>query len=135
MAGESFIIKIDRIPEIIAELREQMAQAVEQTAHKVRESYATQAPEQTGFMASSAYVVTKDSSTYGKDLEGSGDMLPEVEHPTSEMEALIAVAASYAAFQEYGTVHDPAQPAFHPAFDTASSFLQGLIESFESEIK
>jgi len=85
----------------------------------------------TGFMLNSPYVVTSDSSTY----KSGEKALPEVPRPTSETEAIVAVAAEYAIHQEYGTVHIPGRPFFRPGmervrpgFDKAMQLLKQKME-------
>lgn len=71
----------------------------------------------TGFMLNSPYVVTKESSTY----KGGEKALAEVARPTSETEAIVAVAAEYAVHQNYlfQPFFEPAIEQTRPGFDAA----------------
>lgn len=69
----------------------------------------------TGFTQSSVYVVTRDTSTYGQDVEGAGELLSEIEHPDNPIEADVAVGAAHFVYLEMGTSRMPAMPALVPA--------------------
>jgi len=76
----------------------------------------------TGFMLSSVYA----STPLGSDYSGGVKALPE-EKPSSNTEAVIGVAASYAQFPNYGTVFQAPKPFFEPGIDqTASDFDTAL---------
>jgi HK97 gp10 family phage protein len=85
----------------------------------------------TGFMFNSVYNITSDSSTY----TGGGKAFPELARP-GEMEAYIVVAAEYAIYPNYGTVHQPPRPFFEPGiertragFDKAMQLLKQRMEA------
>ena len=123
MADEIRIV--NHLPEMMAALHEEIARAILLTANDLAATYSATAPRDTGFMADSAYTVTAaEGSTY----DGSGDVVPPVaERVTNDHEAYAAVAASYAAYPELGTVHQAAQPAFYPAGDKAGrTYAEGL---------
>jgi len=124
---------INHMPEIAAALHEAAAEAAKKTAEGIVTDYSANAPRRSGFMASSAYVVTHDSSTYG-NTTGSGSLLPQVDTPSDDQEAIAAVGAEYAGAVEYGTSRMAAQPAFHPALDGAEAVLVGLLEALETVI-
>lgn len=137
--AEQLIVTLDLMPEIIAALHKSVAEIVEQVAKDIADVYTGSAPRATGFMASSSYYVTKDTSTYGDLVGGEQDkahqLLPEVAHPTSDQEAIAAVGATYAIFQELGTSKMPAQPAFHPAVETAQQEFVHEMSHLEKHIK
>ncbi len=111
---------------------------VRNTAQGIITDYYDLAPEDTGFMASSGYVVTNDSSTYGATtLEPPGDsyLLPEVVAPDDPYTAIAAIAANYAIYQEYGTRFMPAQPTFFPAVDAAKALFQSELSLIEPKLK
>lgn len=122
------------IPEILAALRLAVGSAVRQTALGMRTDYANDAAKLTGFMASSAYVVTDKESTYGTNLVGAGPLLPEIPRAEDDTTAFVAVGASYAAYPEFGTSRMGAQPAFYPAFDKAAKTLERELDRVEREV-
>lgn len=133
---------IDNIPQIAAALHKATGDAARATAQDIADTYAGRAPRDTGFMASSSYVVTRDSSTYGQGLAGGGSggpqaqaLLPEVPHPGNDQTAIAAVGAEYAAYVELGTARASAQPAFYPAADKASSTFARLLGELENVLR
>jgi hypothetical protein len=126
-----FFTVTDHTDAIIEGMRKGFASVCKATAVEITKEYAATAPRDTGFMASSGYVVTHDESTYGQGLRGSGPMLPEIPKAVEEAEAWAAVAADYAAYPEYGTRYQHAQPAFYPAFDKARGHFEKECEKLE----
>lgn len=133
-SGDETFTYVNHLPEIMAALDKAVGKAVEKTAKAIATTYEATAPRQTGFMASSAYTRTTKASTYGQGLAGTGPMLPEVEKPENDMTAWAAVAATYAAYPEMGTVHAAAQPAFVPAVDNAAKVLEAELSNLERAI-
>ena len=101
---------INHFPAIIAALEEAAKVAVRQVAQDVTRDASSTSPYDTGALAASHYYVASDVSTYGQAVgaaegaNGEAKMLPEVDHPDSETEATVAVAASYGVY-----VHDGAR--------------------------
>ncbi len=98
------------------------AALVKEVAHSIVDDYALLAPTDTGFMASSGYVVAIGESTWGQTSvppPGDSYLLPEVNDPPDELTAYAAVAANYAEFVELGTRFMAAQPAWYPALEIA----------------
>lgn len=129
---------IDNIPQIAVALHKATGDAAARTAQDIADTYEGRAPRDTGFMASSAYVVTRDHSTYGQGLAGAGGpqaLLPEVPHPSGDQTAIAAVGAEYAAYVELGTARASAQPAFYPAADKASSTFARLLGELENVLR
>src|SRR6266702_971905 len=82
------------------------AALVKEVAHSIVDDYALLAPTDTGFMASSGYVVAIGESTWGQTSvppPGDSYLVPEVNDPPDELTAYAAVAANYAEFVELGT--------------------------------
>lgn len=78
----------------------------------------------TGFMLNSVYVRTSQGSTY----RGGENALPEVDNPKDDFTGYVAVAASYAGYQNYGTVNMPARPFFEPGLEkTKASFEEASV--------
>lgn len=107
---------INHFPQIIQALEEAAKVAVRQVAQELTQDASSTAPYATGALAASHYYVASDVSTYAQAVgaaEGANDaaeMLPEVDHPDSETEATIAVAASYGVYVHDGTRHMGARP-------------------------
>lgn len=85
----------------------------------------------TGFMVNSVYVVTSDSSTYS----GGAQALPEVGKPGDDTTAYTAVAARYAIYQNYGTVHMPGKPFFEPAIYAVMPTFNAACGAIEAKMK
>lgn len=114
--ADSSIKVIDHFPQIIEALEEAAKVAIRQVARDLTHEANDAAPYATGALAASGYYVASDISTYGQAVaaaEGANAearMLPEVDHPDSETEAIIAYAASHAAYVHDGTRHMGARP-------------------------
>lgn len=115
-----------------------LSQVVRKTAFDIQAGYQARAPRDTSFMANSAYVVTSDESTYGQHASApakDGYLLPEVERPDEPTTAYMAIGANYAEFPEFGTVHQPAQPALYPAVDAARGPFEDALSAVEARLK
>jgi hypothetical protein len=100
--------------------------------------YAAHAVRDTGFMANSGYVVTADSSTYGKGdapTKEGAHLLPEVARPDDKYTAIAAVGANYAEMVELGTVHMAARPAFYPAVDRAKPGIEAALAAVKDAME
>lgn len=125
---------VDWSGDVIKALHGGISKAVRKAAFDVQALAASNAPVATGYLKSSIYTVTHNSSTYGQGIQGASVLLPEIDKPTDDQTAFVAVGANYGAYVEYGTSKMAAQPYFHPAFDAvepvfeaALAKLQGLI--------
>jgi hypothetical protein len=125
---------VNHLPSIIEQLRRVAAQHVQRAALDITTQYTADAPKRTGFMASSAYLVTHDDSTYGASLSGTGPLLPELPRAENDQTAYAAVAAEYACYLEYGTSRMSAQPAFVPAVDTAAKRFRERMSDLNRDI-
>lgn len=127
----------DAFPEIAAALPGIVGQLVRKAAFDIQAWAAAAAPVDTGFLKSSIYVVTKDSSTYGQGVtnppEGA-EMLDEVSAPGSPTEAIVAVGASYGVYVEFGTVFMNAQPYLTPAAEAVRPMFIASLETLERYI-
>lgn len=131
---DELVTLVDHLPQIMDALEAVVAATIKDAAQTMADDYTSTAPRDTGHMASSVYVVTKDTTTYGAHVVGGGELLPSVDAPTNTTDATVAVAAPYAAYPEYGTAHAAAQPAFHPAFDRASQALEQALADLARKI-
>lgn len=133
----SLVVEFDRLPEIMAAMHKAQAQVIRKAAFDVQARAQASAPVATGFLKSSIYTVTKSSSNYGQGAQeppSGAQLLEEVSKPSSDLEAIVAVGASYGVYLEFGTSHMAAQPylipaaeAVQPSLNTASENLEQLI--------
>lgn len=119
----------NHIQDAIAALHEGLAKAVEQAAQEVRDTAKAQAPVRTGYLRDSLYAVTREGSDYasgngaGEAKDGKSLSLPEVPKPASDLEAVMAVGATYGEFVELGTRKMAAEPYVLPAVDAVRKRL------------
>jgi hypothetical protein len=85
----------------------------------------------TGFMVNSVYVVTNNSSDY----KGGKNALPSVAKPKEETEALVAVAAEYAIYQEMGTRFQPGRAFFAPGVERTRPGFEKAITTIENKLR
>lgn len=128
------VVMTDKLPELMAAFHEAVALAMRGAAQAVADEYRATAPRQTGHLASSAYLVTHNETTYGQGIEGAGDLLPQVDAPDNDTDAIAAVAVPYAAYVEYGTQAMASQPAFHPAVDKAAQRLAHALDELGDKL-
>ncbi len=83
----------------------------------------------TGFMLNSVYTVTDEGSTYA----GGADALPEVSGADLTT-AYVAVAASYAIFQNYGTRYMPGRPFFEPGVEKTRPEFEAALSKIEAKL-
>ena len=121
--------------QISEQLYDAFALVVKKTAFDAKANIQAEIQSQglidTGFMINSVYTVTSDGSSY----QGGEKALPPVEAPANAMSASVAVAASYAGFPNYGTVHQPARPFFEPGIDKTRPGLQASISAVANALK
>jgi|SRR6185312_14966042 len=117
------MLDFNHYDEVFAGIDKQVQALVKKTAFDVEASAKGNAAVDTGFMRSSIYVKTEDSSD---NSAGGKDAFPEVEIPEHNA-ALIPVGAVYGIFVEYGTHKMGAQPFMTPAVEQARQpFLDAL---------
>jgi hypothetical protein len=125
-----------------------LSQSTTNTAQSIIDDYAGTAPRETGRMAESGYIVTAQKSTYdqvavpevpmtkeGKPYKDPPYLLPEVATPDDPITAKAAIAMSYSAFVELGTVHQSPQPSWYPAIERAASKLEDELSGFEDYLE
>ena len=136
MAGE-LIVVYDLLPEIAAKIEEVAAKVVRKTAFDIQAAAQANAPVDTGFLKNSIYVVTRDTSTYGQVQSPEADqtLLEQVEAPHEQTTAIVAVAANYGAYVEYGTVHGPAQPYLTPAVEKIKPEFDRALDKILAEME
>lgn len=137
MAAVEYQIIYNLLPEIAKQLHTEVAAAIKAVAQEIQSVAGVNAPQLTGFLHSSIYVVTQASSDYGVGVVpgASGSyLLPEVPHPTDDQSAIIAVGANYGVFVETGTSRMASQPYLLPAAADAIPRLEARLSAFESKI-
>lgn len=123
MSGE-LIVVYNLLPEIAAKIDDVAGKVVRKSAFDIVGHAMPAAPIITGFLKNSIYVTPGGSSGENQypysgvqQPEGNQVLLPEVDKPAENTTAIIAVAANYGYYIEYGTSHMAAQPYFTPAVE------------------
>lgn len=127
--------KFNHFAQLGEALHEASKQVVKKTAFdlkaQIQANIRSNGQIDTGFMVNSPYVVTSDNSDY----QGGQNALPEVGAPGNDTTAYVAVAASYAIYQNYGTVHMPGRPFFEPAIDAIRPGFEAACGAIEAKMK
>jgi hypothetical protein len=111
----------------------------------------------TGFMINSVYTVTSEGSTYGTGKSTvrystktglatkatrknvykatQQELLPEIVEASDETTAWVAVAASYAIFNNYGTRYIPGKPFFEPGIEKTRPEFEAALSAIEPKLK
>ncbi len=124
--------------EIAAKFPVELHKVVVQVTEFVRDTAANNAPKRTGWMASTIYTVTSEGSTYGQTngpAPGDAYLLPEGPEVSDPFTGNVGVAANYAAWVNYGTRFQSAQPFWEPALDEGRLRLDATLAVFESFLK
>ena len=136
------LASFNHFPQIALNLHKATAPMVAHTAQYIAETYAASAARRTGFMATSAYYRTVDTSTYGQGEAPPTDdvyLLPECDAPANDQEAYAAVAANYSEYVELGH-HTRSgswvspQPSWYPSVDLAAGEFEAQGAQFEARI-
>lgn len=133
------MIEFNHLSELAEALHKAIAEHVAKTAKDVMTGAVERSPDATGFLESSVYVSTHEGSTYGQGVQAppkGATLLPEVEKPTNDQEALIAVGASYGEYVELGTSKMSARPYLYPSIDAAQpAFASPDLEELLAKVK
>jgi|SRR2546421_30844 len=100
-------------------------------AGDVRDKIQSNGQVLTGNMLKSVYASTPEGSDYQSDVERA---LPEVK-PENNQEAIIGVAADYAVFPNYGTIHQPPRPFWEPGLDLVQADLDVGMEDLAKRLE
>lgn len=116
--------------------------ATDDTAADVGNEYRLHAAVDTGAQVTSTYVVkTNGDSTYGEATSSATAMRPEVQmlpeqRPDAEHQAVVAVAAPYAGYNENGTDKRAGDGAFVKAIETVRPrYYERLMRAMEDHAK
>jgi len=101
-------VEFNRFDEIRGRMRTRAGQVVRKTAFDIQRDYQQNARRDTGAQVNSAYVVTANSSTYAQAAAEARQASPDIEllrevALEAPFTAIVAVGASYAVFNEYGS--------------------------------
>ena len=128
------IVKFNHFGKIAAGLTPKLHTAVSSTALIIASRASSNAPVDTGFLQSTPYVVTNDSSSYsgiGAPTKKGSYALPEEPAPSDPCTAIIGIAANYGAYVELSTRRMRAQPYLVPAvFASIGDFQTALDKVF-----
>lgn len=122
-------VKFNHIPEILRRAPERADALVRAIAFAIEAEAKRGAPVDTGFLKSSIYTDTSRSSGYDAAVrEAQGrlfgeehrEVFPPLPRP-KRGEALVAVAAEYGIYLEFGTTRMAARPYLRPAIDRVIS--------------
>lgn len=131
--GEMIVI-YDILPELAEKLTKALDEAVRKAAFDIQAAAQAAAPVgPTGFLKNSVYVKTDKESTYGaiQEPQEGQEALPEVE-PPKKHQAVVAVAATYGVYVEFGTVHMSARPYLTPAVALVEPQFHAALEKLEA---
>lgn len=124
------VVKFNHFGVIAGNITPRCHTAVTNTAVIIAGKASSNAPVDTGFLQSSPYVVTNDSSTYGSigsPVKKGAYALPEEPAPSDPCTAIIGIAANYGAYVELSTRRMRAQPYLVPA-------VMSSVGDFENEL-
>lgn len=127
----------NRLEEARLAIEKAVSQSIRKAAFDCEGRAKANAPVQTGFLKSSIYVETHDSSDYDASAEPPGDaeMLPEIPRAENDHTAYVAVGASYGIYVEMGTVHMAAQPYLTPAMEAVRPGFTAAMEKLEAQMR
>lgn len=97
--------------QLLQEIRTNTPDSLAEAAHILLVAAQAHAPRKTGFLAKSGYIATEKKSSYRANKRHNKQLKPP------KGGALVAFAAFYARFREYGTGNEEAKPFLRPALD------------------
>lgn len=124
-------LAFNRFAEIADALQPEADAISRKTAFAIQADYANTARRDTGAMVNSAYVATANESTYPAAVAAARGanpevaLLPEVEARPGE--ALVAVGAAYAAYNEYGVHGRPGDGALTSAAERQRAAFEAAL--------
>jgi hypothetical protein len=121
----------NHFPQTAVAMERELKKAVKEVAKSMAADAAVFAPVDTGFLEASIYYSTATGSSYGKGhARGTRsvakalyqELFPEVK-PDDDLQAVMAVGATYGMYVELGTRYMGAQPYFYPAVAKGNAYL------------
>lgn len=135
------IVVYDLLPEMAERLKKAADEAVRKAAFDIAYRAGTMVPVgPTGFLKGSIYVKPhgggKNEFPYSdvQEPQGNQQLLPEVGDP-GEGHAIVAVAANYGIYVEYGTVHMGARPYLTPAAALVTPYFLEAMHHLETAMR
>jgi len=128
----------NHLPETALALHRLTASLVKKACFDVQAAAQAKCPVLTGYLKSSIYTHTWDSSTYGQGVTGGGpgaSLLPDLGKPPNDHTAFIGVGANYGIHIEYGTSRMAAQPYLVPAADEVRPSFQASFARMEEHFR
>lgn len=138
----SVVIRSNRIPALVVQIQDKSKQAVLDAAHVVQQRAQQLSAVDTGSMRASIYVSAEDESDYvqaastARSLNHDAVILDEIDPEfvispsggaSPQTTAIVGVAVGHGIFNEYGTVHQRAQPFLIPsAMAAQDSFTEQM---------
>lgn len=117
------VVYKSQIPAVIKAIHSGAVVGVRQVAAELRQKATDDVPVDIGFLRASIYQVTSDASTYwqatsqAQKIDEFRTLLAEVEIPQSDLEVIVAYAASYALFVHDGTSRMSGRPWLQAALE------------------
>lgn len=81
------------------------------------------------------YLGIYNVSAEGSNRPHQDKMLPEVQKPSSDLEAIVVAGAEYSVFQNNGTVHLPPRPFFEPGFDRTRADFDAAMQTVAKKLE
>jgi len=141
MAGE-LIVVYNLLPEIAAKIEEVAGKVVRKAAFDIVAGAMAEAGSfrVTGFLTNSIYIETnggENQRPYSmvQGPEGDQVLLPEVDKPADKTTAIVAVAANYGYFVEYGTSRMAAHPFLTPAVERVRPQFEKALDKIIAEME
>lgn len=133
MAALDVQVTLGDLGPLQAALRARAAALVAKAALDIEAAAKQRAPVDTGALKNSISAVTINGSDYDANVAAAQGLNPEAQiaaapQPADELEAFVVVPVHYAAYQEFGTVHMPAQPFLTPAIEAVAPSLRAAAE-------
>lgn len=141
--GGGFEVVYDHLPELTEELERLVSEAVRKAAFDIQAHAQAQVKVVTGFLKSSIYTVAKGGTTYtyadassaAAAINPDAELLPEVEAPSDDTTAYVAVGADYGLYVEMGTSKMAAQPYLIPAAEFVRPVFLARMAELETALK
>lgn len=131
----------NHFPDLIAKQEKLLSKAVTKTCldleAAIKMRIRANGQIDTGFMVNSVYSRTYDSSTYsnvGQPTRKGAQAFDEVERPPNNKTGYVAIAASYAQWQNYGTHLLPARPFLEPSVDLIRPEFEAALAAIDKSL-
>lgn len=128
------------LPDLDAAMHKLAAAAVAKAAFAIEAEAKAHAPVDTGALKASISAITAGEDHSGVNYIvaqafNPGATLADAPQVESDLEAIVAVPMSYAAYLEYGTAHMPARPFLTPAVEAIQPELEQALAELGGELE